>query len=77
MKLYEYHGKHVRITDIDGKVFIGYAADYTSELDDPDGVASLAIEPKHNPDRILIEFTEAEIASIEIMSSDMPAMFTA
>jgi len=74
MRLYDYRGKTVKIIDIDGKIFQGYAAYYTSELDDPDGVACLSIEPDHNPDKIFIDFTESEIASIEVIDTDIHEM---
>ena len=65
MNLYEFWGKRVKITDTDGKIFIGYAAYYTSALDDPDGVGYLSLEPDGRED-ILIDFTENEITNIEI-----------
>lgn len=74
MDLYNYWGKRVRITDVDGKTHVGYAAYYTSELDDPNGIANLSIEPDNNRERILISFTADEISKIEIISSDTPAM---
>ena len=69
MDIHNYCGKHVSITDIDGKVFRGYAAYYTSELDDPDGIASLSIEPD-GEDGHLISFTADEISHIELAASD-------
>jgi len=73
MKLYEYYGKRIKITDVDGQTFIGLGDNYTSELDDPDGVASLTLNPD-NRDNVLISFTESEIAYIEVLSVDAPIM---
>ena len=72
MDIYDSTGKRVIITDIDGQQFIGYSAYYTSELDDPDGVASISIEPDGRDD-ILINFTQDEIASIEVIHEAVPA----
>lgn len=59
MDLYEAHGKNVRITLLNGKVFQGRAYDYTSALDN---------EP--DPESIAIDNTELyapEIKSIELI----------
>jgi len=75
MKLWEYEGKYLRIIDVDGDSFVGRYDYYTSELDAPDGIASLTIRPLgSNPDKILIQFTESEIASIEIIAVNDPIM---
>jgi len=74
MKLWEYSGKRVRIIDIDGQRHVGFIEFYTSELDDPDGIACLSLRPDYNPDRILIDFTESEIADIEVLSANAPQM---
>jgi len=63
MNLWEYSGKQIRITTVSGRVFDGLAQDYTSELDNPDGVACISIGN--------IEFEESEIAHIEVIPSDM------
>jgi len=54
----------------DGQIFKGHVAYYTSELDDPDGVASLSIEL----DGVLISFTEADITKIETAAANTPTM---
>lgn len=59
MKLYEASGKNVRITLINGKVFEGFARDYTSALDN---------EPE--PEAICIgdfELYAPEIEKIELL----------
>ena len=58
MKLWEYSGKRIRLTDVDGGVHIGLVDRYESALDNPDGVACISIGN--------IEFEEPEIASIEV-----------
>ena len=42
-KLGEYDGKQIRIHTDDGQVFEGLGVDYTSGLDNPDGIASICI----------------------------------
>lgn len=59
MKLWQYNGKKVRLTDVNGKEWIGFAYDYTSALDNPDGVPCITINS--------VEFEEGEITSIEII----------
>jgi len=71
MNLCHYWGKRVRITAEDGQVLVGNASYYTSEHDDPDGVASLSLEVDGR-DGILISVEESEIASIEIITADIP-----
>jgi len=66
MNLYEYTGKRIKITTIRGRVFEGIAQDYTSALDNPDGVNCISIGN--------IEFEESEIANIEIITADSPVM---
>ena len=61
MKLWQYFGKYVRITTGDGQVFVGKASYYESELDNPNGVACIAIDT--------LEFEEHEIAKIEIVTA--------
>ena len=64
MKLWEYSGKRVRIIDVDGKVHKGFVEFFTSELDEPDGVATISLRPD-NSIGILMDFAVSEIASIE------------
>lgn len=71
MKLWEYDDKRVRITSISGRVFTGLVDRYTSELDSPDGVASISLDPDGRDD-VYINFEESEIASIEIIPADNP-----
>ena len=71
MNLLEYRKKHIRITDVDGEIFTGFADYYTSELDDPEGVASLSIRPD-NHEGVVVSFEESEIASIEVITADIP-----
>ena len=76
MNMWEYSGKSVRIVDIDKQVHVGFVDFYTSELDEPDGVATISLRPGGTKG-ILIDFTENEIASIEIIPSDIPSMANA
>ena len=62
-----YEGKRVVITDVDGVTHTGLLEFYTSELDDPDGIASISLAPDDRRD-ILINFEESEIARIECLS---------
>ena len=73
MDIYDYWGKDVKITDIDGQIFVGHVAYYTSELDDPDGIANISLRQGDSAG-ILIGFTTAEIASIEIIDADVHEM---
>lgn len=59
MNLWEYNGKKIRLTDINGRVWTGLAYDYTSALDNPDGVQCISIRS--------VEFDEGEIAAIEVI----------
>ena len=68
MHLGKYSGKKVILTDVDGDKFEGIADLYTSALDNPSGVASIAIR-QSNKRGVLIEFEEQEIASIELISA--------
>lgn len=72
MKLWEFHNKWIKITDIDGQIFTGRADLYTSELDNPDGVESLCIWQSGSEN--LIEFEEHEIAHIELISVETHTM---
>ncbi len=59
VELWRYNGKKVRLTDINGKVWIGFAYDYTSALDNPDGVPCISIRS--------VEFEEGDISTIEVL----------
>ena len=65
-KLGGYDGKLVKITTDDGQIFEGMGIDYTSRLDNPDGIASICIGD--------YELYENEIASIEIITANASAM---
>ena len=65
--------KKIKITNIDGETFTGFADYFTSELNSPDGFASLSIRPD-NEKGILISFEEPEIAGIEIIADDNSVM---
>ncbi len=58
-KLHEYHGKHIIITTVDGKVFQGQAYDYISPQDNMPAIASITIGD--------VELYENEIINIEIL----------
>ena len=66
MDLWKYSGKRIKITAIDGQVFIGFGDHYTSEHDNPEGVATLSLAPDGEKG-ILVELEESEIISIEII----------
>ena len=68
MKLWEYEGKRIRLIDIDGQVFTGFIDHYTSDLDNPSGIASLSLEQDGERGN-LINLEEPEIASIEILEA--------
>jgi len=73
MNLWEYKGQRLQIVDTDGQVLTGSYSHYTSWLDDPDGVGYLTIDPENN-EGYLVCFTEDEIASIEIITSEAEAV---
>ena len=60
MKLGQYSGKNVRVALNSGQIFEGIGHYYTSELDNPDGVASICVGD--------YELYENEIARIETLS---------
>lgn len=72
MDLKKLPGKKIRLTDIDGDVFEGYASDYTWPDDNiPEGVAAIAMDYPVKNGKIkyknIVDFNENEIASIEII----------
>jgi len=73
MKLWEYSGKHIKIIDIDGRMHIGLVELYTSEFDEPDGVATISLRPD-GTNGYLVDFTEDEIASIEVLPAVLPVI---
>ncbi|MCL2198179.1 MAG: hypothetical protein FWB80_04570 [Defluviitaleaceae bacterium] len=73
MKLWEYTNKRLKITDVNGKIHTGIGDHYTSELDSPEGVATLSLDPDGRDD-IYIEFEESEILKIEILPAEVPIL---
>ena len=69
MSLWKYSGQFVKLIDIDNRNHIGIVEFYTSEYDDPDGIASISLRP-YDTEGILIDFTESEIINIELVSSN-------
>lgn len=72
MNLRSFEGKNVRLTDIDGKVFEGYAADYIfAEDNEPEEVEAIVLDYPIRDDGFKyenpVEFTAPEIKSIEII----------
>ena len=72
MNLRSFEGKNVRITDIDGKVFEGYAADYIfAEDNEPEEVEAIVLDYPLRDDGFKyenpVEFTAPEIKNIEII----------
>ena len=65
----EFDGKFIRIATDDGQIFEGIGIDYTSRLDNPDGIASICIGDT--------ELYENEIINITIISAANPAMASA
>ena len=62
MQLFEFAGKYIEITDIDGAVFVGKAWNYTSSPDNDDGEETICIG--------CIEFLKSEIQSIKIVGDN-------
>ncbi|MCL2362475.1 MAG: hypothetical protein FWC73_11780 [Defluviitaleaceae bacterium] len=73
MKIWEYEDRHVKIIDDDGRIHIGFIEFYTSELDEPDGIATISLRPDGTTG-YLIDFTESDIASIEVIPSSTLAV---
>lgn len=73
MKLRLYEGKNVRLTDIDGEVFEGYASDYIFAEDNvPKEVEAIVLDyPIRKSDghryENPVEFTAPEIKSIVVL----------
>ena len=64
MKLFEYEGKSVTVTCIDGQIVNGLADDYCSDLDNENGKVSINIDS--------ITIYENEISNIEISGGVLP-----
>lgn len=68
MKLRDYEGKNIRITDIDNRIFEGYVSDYVFPDDDDTGLESIIIDCTKGPLKGQgVEFWEKDIKSIEII----------
>ncbi|MCL1999513.1 MAG: hypothetical protein FWG65_12180 [Turicibacter sp.] len=68
MNLYNCKFKHVKLQSNEGNVFTGIVEEYTSALDDPDGVENIGITPDGEIG-YTIGFSAENIASIEILES--------
>ena len=66
MDLRIYDGKIVRITDIDGETFAGFA-DYHDAENNSNGISSLSVIIDGNVDKVAYDFEETDIASVEII----------
>ena len=62
----DYRGKDVSVVFYDGDTLKGFAAYYTSDLDDPDGRENITIE--QNDGNRLIDVYADEIADIKILN---------
>ncbi|MCL2015611.1 MAG: hypothetical protein FWG68_05120 [Defluviitaleaceae bacterium] len=65
---YEYQSKRVKILGKSGKTTIGFVDVYTHELDAPDGIPYIAVR-EDGSSGYLIEFTAADISTIEIVET--------
>ncbi|KOF56625.1 MULTISPECIES: hypothetical protein [Clostridium] len=63
MKLWEYTGKRIKVTCIDGKIIEGNCDCYTQALDNEPEIASISIDKGSYG----IELYENEIKSIEVI----------
>ena len=67
MNFGQYMDKQIAVTFLDGDVYTGVAVDFSSALDNPDGIATICVGDDY-------EFREDEIASIEIITTNVSAM---
>lgn len=73
MNLRSYEGKNVKLIDIDGEIYEGYAADYIfADDNEPVEVEAIVLDyPVRKSDGYKyenpIEFTRPEIKSIEVL----------
>jgi hypothetical protein len=72
MNLWDYEDKRVKIIDIDNRIHVGIVDFYTSELDELDGIACIALIPD-GAVGYLTELKEHEIKSIEILKENPKA----
>jgi len=63
----QYMDKQIKITFFDGDVYMGVAVDFSSALDNPDGIATICVGDDY-------EFKENEIASIELSDAGHSAI---
>ncbi|MCL1999504.1 MAG: hypothetical protein FWG65_12135 [Turicibacter sp.] len=68
MELHKYEFKRVRVVATNGKVFVGFVDVYTHELDDPDGLESIAVKPDGTTGYV-VGFYEKDIVSIEVLET--------
>lgn len=61
-KLFTFFGKNVKIVDVDGGVWEGYAAAYTPAIDSENGEEEIAVQTKSG----LIGFYTSDIRSIQV-----------
>lgn len=63
MKLWEYVGKEIKVTCLNGKIFSGKCTDFTQALDNEPEVDSIGLKVND----ISYELYENEIKSIEVI----------
>ena len=61
-KLYAFFEKNVKIVDVDGEVWEGYASAYTPAIDSENGEEESAVQTKSG----LVGFYASDIRSIEV-----------
>ena len=61
-KLYAFFGKNVKIVDVDGEVWEGYASAYTPAIVSENGEEEIAVQTKSG----LVGFYVSDIRSIEV-----------
>ena len=67
MNFGQYMDKQITVTFLDGDVYTGVAVDFSSALDNPDGIATICVGDDY-------EFREDEIANIKIITAGAPTM---
>lgn len=63
MKLWEYVGKEIKVTCLNGKIFNGKCTDFTQALDNEPEIDSIGL----NVNGISYELYENEIKSVEVI----------
>ena len=74
MKLWEYEGKRVRISNIDGRVYTGLVDIYSYADDNESGIASILFV---TDECLFIEIEEPEIAKIDIIAASIKSLAVA